>query len=956
VTSSSNVPINGDVATATQRGDMGLYEWDPTSRELVWDDALAAMFVADQRGELPLQTWLRRVHPDAQDGMVATCTELERAESTYRLVLDDGSLRYVLSRVTQLVRDKDGLPVRMLGEMIDVTSRHEADARTMEILEADLREAVIGGQLVLHYQPQLDIARDAVVGAEALVRWQHPTRGLIYPDAFIGLAEQAGLMKPLTLSVLDQALAQSARWRADGLDLSVAVNVSPSNLVDLDLPDQVADLLHRYGLPTSVLTLEVTEAILMQERERAMAVLTRLRSAGVRISIDDYGTGYSSLAYLAELPVTELKLDRSFVSRIVGDAGVAVIVRSTVDLAHALGLVLVAEGVEDEESLVLLSRFACDVAQGYHLSPPLPADQFTAWLHTREDRPTTGPTGVCRPTPQAPLAVKQPGDPGGLSIVCAATPAPSVHPDRQTQPTLALPEPAQVAATHVEDVPMRGQESGPLPSLLFPAAGIAVIVASRWLPDGPQLALLSLMQLIGAVAVLIGVRRHRPPRPAAWLALAAGGFCFGVGVACWFGYAVVLHQPIPYPGWPDVFFVPAFLCYLTGLVLMIGRRSPARQSQALLDALILAVGLAFANWVLLSGAAVGAAVTAPQTVITVVYPLIDVVGVGVVVRLLLTGAVSPALWLVAAGMGANLVGDSAYSHLAATGRYEVGALPDQLWMLAMVLVGAAALHPSMRSLTTQVEDTRVGTSRLRLALLFASLHVPVAVLAVSLFSTVHPHPVAVVITLALIGPLTALRIQQLTRQLRTLSMSDKLTGLVSRELLVERLERRRHRRHTSGQSVVLFIDLDRFKAVNDTFGHQVGDDVLVLASKRLQHLTSTRDTVSRLGGDEFVIVVEQERNPEDTARLAQSIVDSLAEPFHVEGQEVSIGASVGITTLDDSDPATVLRRGDTAMYQAKAEGRSGWAHYTPDSAPRHGPGGNQPTQALTRIDARVPST
>jgi diguanylate cyclase (GGDEF)-like protein len=468
---------------------------------------------------------------------------------------------------------------------------------------------------------------------------------------------------------------------------------------------------------------------------------------------------------------------------------------------------------------------------------------------------------------------------------------------------------------------MRGRKVSFLASLLFAAAGIAVIVASRWLPDGPQLALLSLMQLIGAVAVLIGVRRHRPARPAAWLALAAGGFCFGVGVACWFGYAVVLHQPIPYPGWPDVFFVPAFLCYLTGLVLMIGRRSPARQSQALLDALILAVGLAFANWVLLSG-----------------------------------GAVSPALWLVAAGMGANLIGDSAYSHLAATGRYEVGAMPDQLWMLAMVLVGAAALHPSMRSLTTQVEDTRVGTSRLRLALLFASLHVPVAVLAVSLFTTVHPHPMAVVITLALIGPLTALRIQQLTRQLRTLSMSDKLTGLVSRELLVERLERRLHRRHTSGQSVVLFIDLDRFKAVNDTFGHQVGDDVLILASKRLQRLTSTRDTVSRLGGDEFVIVVDQVRNPEDTVRLAQSIVDSLAEPFHVMGHEVSIGASVGITTLDNSDPATVLRRGDTAMYQAKAEGRSGWAQYTPDPAPRYGPGGNQPTQAMTRSDARVPST
>jgi diguanylate cyclase (GGDEF)-like protein len=236
----------------------------------------------------------------------------------------------------------------------------------------------------------------------------------------------------------------------------------------------------------------------------------------------------------------------------------------------------------------------------------------------------------------------------------------------------------------------------------------------------------------------------------------------------------------------------------------------------------------------------------------------------------------------------------------------------------------------MRSTVTQVEDTRVGASRLRLLLLFGSLHVPLAVLVVSLLTAVDAQPLAVVLTLALVGPLTALRMHHLTAQLRTLSMSDKLTGLGSRELLVERLERRRRSRSTGGQSVVLFIDLDRFKAVNDTFGHQVGDDVLILASKRLQRLTSARDTVARLGGDEFVIFIDHVRHPEDATCLAQRVVDSLAVPFHVWGYEVSIGASVGVTTLDDTDPATALRRGDTAMYHAKASGRSGWTQYTPD--------------------------
>ena len=820
------------------------------------------------------------------------------------------------------------------------------DAPSGSLAEA-LREAIADGQLVLHYQPKFDVTRGAVVGVEALVRWQHPTRGLLHPDAFIELAEQTGVMGPLTLSVLDQALAQSDRWRAGGLDLAVAVNVSPSSLVDLALPDQVAHLLARYGLPTSALTLEVTEAILMQEPEKAMAVLTRLCAAGVGISIDDYGTGYSSLAYLAELPVTELKLDRSFVARIVGDAGVAAIVRSTVDLAHALGLVLVAEGVEDQASLDLLASYGCDVAQGYLLARPRPADELTAWLHAREDRPLTGLAPVRLPAPRPPLADAQPSRPEG------GVPASGRRRDRRMQP----PARAQAAAVRATEVPMTlGPDVGVLPSLAFAGAGIAVILGSRWLPDGPQLALLSLVQILGAVAVLVGVWWHRPARPAAWLVLAAGGLCFGAGVACWFVYAVLLHQPIPYPGWPDLFFVPAFLCYLTGLLAMIGRRAPARQTQALLDALILAVGLAFANWVFLTGSAVGGAATTPQTVINVVYPLIDVVMVGVVARLLLTGALSPALWLVAAGMFANLVGDTTYSRLTATGQYEVGALPDQMWMLAMVLVGAAALHPSMRSVLTQVEDTRVGTSRLRLLLLFVSLHVPVAVLAVSLSTAADAHQLAVLLTFALVGPLTALRIQHLTSQLRTLSMSDKLTGLVSRELLVERLERRRHHRYTGSPSAVLFIDLDRFKAVNDTFGHQVGDDVLVLASKRLLRLTSARDTVARLGGDEFVVVVDHVRDPEDPARLAQRIVDSLAEPFHLWGHEVSIGASVGVTTLDDTDAATVLRRGDAAMYSAKASGRSGWAQYTPDLAPGLSvpqPGALTPLRASTRPDTRV---
>ena len=248
---------------------------------------------------------------------------------------------------------------------------------------AQLRRALVRGELVLHYQPKLALPTGAIDGVEALVRWQHPTRGLLYPDAFIELAESAGLMAELTRQVLDMSLAQRRAWADLGRDLTMAVNVSPSNLVDEDFPDEVAAVLARHGQPADRLVLEVTESLLMEDRERAVRVLGRLREAGVGVAIDDYGTGYSSLAYLAALPVTELKLDRTFVAALTGSPRAESIVTSTLQLAHALGLVLVAEGAEDQDTVDALAGLGCDLVQGYHLSRPLPPDQLWSWLDAR---------------------------------------------------------------------------------------------------------------------------------------------------------------------------------------------------------------------------------------------------------------------------------------------------------------------------------------------------------------------------------------------------------------------------------------------------------------------------------------------------------------------------------------------------------------------------------------------
>ncbi len=256
----------------------------------------------------------------------------------------------------------------------------------------DLDAAIGERQFVLHYQPKVDVGTGALIGAEALVRWQHPTRGLLYPDSFLPCVEQSGLMGALTRVVLDAAVAQLATWSERGLTLTVAVNLSASDLLDEHLAGWIEGLLAEHAVPVSALELEITESVLMTDPERAHVVLERLRALGLRIAVDDYGTGYCSLAYLRDFPVDELKIDRSFVAHVTEDPRSAAIVRSTVELAHALDLEVVAEGVEHVHALDALAAFGCDFAQGYHFSRPLPADELATWAHARaaDDAPAIG--------------------------------------------------------------------------------------------------------------------------------------------------------------------------------------------------------------------------------------------------------------------------------------------------------------------------------------------------------------------------------------------------------------------------------------------------------------------------------------------------------------------------------------------------------------------------------------
>ena len=234
-------------------------------------------------------------------------------------------------------------------------------------------------ELRLYYQPKVSLDSSTVHAAEALIRWVHPTKGLVPPGLFIPFAEHTGYIKVLTQWVLAEAIRQCGAWRREGLHLQVSVNISARDLMNRDLPDVISALLTEHGVPAGMLCLEITESGFMEDPAHAHKVLERLAQIGLQLSIDDYGTGYSSLSYIMQLPVTELKIDRSFVSHMSGDRDLTTIVRSTIELGHSLGLKVIAEGVEDRQGFALLRELGCDGAQGYYMSPPLPADAFRRW-------------------------------------------------------------------------------------------------------------------------------------------------------------------------------------------------------------------------------------------------------------------------------------------------------------------------------------------------------------------------------------------------------------------------------------------------------------------------------------------------------------------------------------------------------------------------------------------------
>lgn len=266
--------------------------------------------------------------------------------------------------------------------------RQKSDTKSSnrQFTATELHRAIRDNQLVLYYQPQFDIASGAMTGAEALVRWQHPNYGLVFPDQFIPLAEKCGLIGSLTHWVIGEVVQQEQQWQKIGISLVVSVNISADDITALTLPEQLAELLLDNELDPTRLTLEVTESALMGELVTSLDILTRLRLKGLGLSIDDFGTGYSSLSQLHRVPFTELKIDRSFIANITEDSEARAIVKTCIILGHELNMLVVAEGVETDDHLELLKQMGCDRAQGYCYSRPIPPEEIEKLIRSNKEK------------------------------------------------------------------------------------------------------------------------------------------------------------------------------------------------------------------------------------------------------------------------------------------------------------------------------------------------------------------------------------------------------------------------------------------------------------------------------------------------------------------------------------------------------------------------------------------
>jgi diguanylate cyclase (GGDEF)-like protein len=764
----------------------------------------------------------------------------------------------------------------------------EAEAEDVATrLQGEFPRALESGQIVAYFQPEVELSSGKVVAAEALARWEHPTLGV--------------------------SLAQHRIWAADGWDIPISVNVGPDCMKDPEFPAVVAEVLRSERVSGSMLALEVSEQT--GTASVSPGFFAQLAELGVKVALDDFGTGFASLESLGGWPVYELKLDMSIVRPIASNSNFRTIVRTTIDLAHQLGVEVVAEGVESEAVRSELEALGCDLAQGFLLGRPMPPDVFADWLREHH-RSAQRRGGSGQQNPPAETAAS--GD----------------DTEEMGSAYRRLADASRRAVDLVGPRTLAGAVG------MFAVYGLWQIF--RWGGHQHQALIgdLSFFPVNGAVALcawLVSRRRDLGRARRAWRLLSVALWLYLLGDMLQLVYEVVLHKRA-YPTWADAAYLSFYVVALVGLLTFPSRRrTRSERIRLLLDMGTVFVGGFTLIWYVALGPAVASAHHFDLAdIVTYSYPVGDLLLLFGVLSLLWRGTPRlsvTALRIFAFGLLVFIAADMTYDYITINSTYLGGDPVDTLWFLALTILLVATgcqlrAGPAIGFATPARALVARHSLLPYLAVAGSYLLLTVVGLGNVAFNPLGGALVGAVVLTAFVcvRQFVALRDNgMLAVRYAQLASIDGMTGLYNHRHFMEVAEGAFAHAQRLGQPLVaLMLDVDRFKQINDVHGHAVGDRVLAALAQACREQVRTNDIAGRYGGDEFIVVIATATS-QRAAQIAERLTGSPAHIVGPDGTPVSYTVSVGIAeSTNCHDLQGLLARADLAMYEAKRAGGGCW--------------------------------
>jgi diguanylate cyclase (GGDEF)-like protein len=780
-------------------------------------------------------------------------------------------------------------------------------------LLAEFPHALESGQLVAYFQPEVELSSGRVVATEALARWEHPELGTLPPALFVPLAEKLGLMTEFTGLMLRLSLAQHRTWAAGGLSIPVSVNVGPESVTDPEFPAVVAEYLRSEQVPGRMLGLEVSEQT--ATATVSSSFFAELAELGVRVALDDFGSGFASLESLGGWPVDELKLDISLVRPIADNMSFRTIVGTTIDLAHQLGVKVVAEGVESEAVRSELQALGCDFGQGFLLGRPIPADQFAGWLHEREK--LTGRRTA-------------PGHQTALSTVGPT--AEDNDSERVSGVSRRLVRAIRRAVNRV------GGSTLAAASAMLVMYGLWQVF--RWGGHRHQALIgdLALMPPNAAAAICawrVSLRDDLGPSTSrAWRLLSAALWVFLLGDLLQFLYENVLHKRAS-PGWADAAYLSFYVVAFAGLRSFPSRnRTRSERIRLLLDMGTVFVGGAMFIWYVALGPAMASGTSFHLAdLVTFGYPVGDLLLLFGVLSLLWRGiprSSVAALRIFATGLLVFIAADVTYDSVTVHTTYLGGDPVDTLWFLALAILWVAASYQLRAQRQAEFATLPREIATRPSVLPYLAVAGSYVLLMVVSLQNVSSSVGGILLGALVLTVLVSLRQfaalldnGRLAARYRDLASIDGMTGLYNRRHFMEVAEGVFAHAHRLGQPLAaLMIDVDNFKQINDEHGHGVGDRVLVDLAQSCREHVRPHDIAGRYGGDEFVIIIPG-ADSHAAAQIAARLTRLPGRVTGSDGAPVAFTVSAGVAeSADCRDLQSLLARADSAMYEAKRAGRA----------------------------------